>query len=160
MNLLSCLLSISICFTLAGCVRPRPETAQLRFALACARGDLGLVKELMSRSVRIDVNNINGTIGPCLSNAAYGGHDEIIKFVLERGADVNVKDDKGTTPLINAVLGNNPRTVNLLLQNGADPKIVMPDDKGELTGITALTAARMKGNAEIIRMLDGTGDAK
>lgn len=35
--------------------------------------------------------------------AAQGGHDEVVKLLVERGADVRAKDEEGFTPLLNAV---------------------------------------------------------
>lgn len=139
---------------------PAKEAAQMRFALACARGDLDVVKDSVDGGHRVDINNVNGMIGPCIDSAAYGGHDDVIAYLIGKRADVNVKGEKGNTPLISAVLGNHKETVELLLKNGADASIVMPNDKGELTGITALTVARMKGNREIIQMLEEAGDLK
>lgn len=56
--------------------------------------------------------------------AAENGNVEKIKLLLENGADVNAKDDKGWTPLMMASrhsnTSSNIETVNLLLQNGAD----------------------------------------
>ena len=126
---------------------------QARFALACVQGDSALVKELMANGP-LYIDAVNGKIGPCLSSASYGGHKEIVELMLEKGANINIRDEKGTTPLINAVVGNKPEIVKLLLDHGADANIIIPNEKGEITDITALKIARVKGYSEIIKLLE------
>lgn len=35
--------------------------------------------------------------------AAQGGHEDVVRLLVERGADVRAKDEEGFTPLLNAV---------------------------------------------------------
>lgn len=56
--------------------------------------------------------------------------------------------------MVNAVVGNKPDTVALLLKQGADANIIVPDETGKLTDITALKIARIKGNPKIINLLE------
>ena len=52
------------------------------------------------------------------------------QMLLENGADVNTKDDWGSTPLMNAVYSEaGIETVQLLLENGADP--TLKDSEGK-----------------------------
>ena len=52
------------------------------------------------------------------------------QMLLENGADVNTKDDWGSTPLMNAVYSESGiETVQLLLDNGADP--TLKDSEGK-----------------------------
>ena len=44
------------------------------------------------------------------------------KFLIERGADVNVRDNKGETPLLKEVLSGERELVQYLLDRGADPR--------------------------------------
>src|SRR5579871_1076747 len=43
-----------------------------------------------------------------------------LRELLDRGADVNMRDDRGLTPLHWAVARGNPAVVDILLENGAD----------------------------------------
>lgn len=53
--------------------------------------------------------------------AAMGDHPDMVKALLAKGADVNVKDnDTGATALIIAVLANDIETAKVLLEGGAD----------------------------------------
>lgn len=46
----------------------------------------------------------------------------IVKALLDRGANVNARDEDGTTPLMSAVSIGHIRTIKLLLERGADPR--------------------------------------
>jgi ankyrin repeat protein len=47
---------------------------------------------------------------------------EIVKFLIEKGADINIRDNKGNTLMHYSVLpyGNNPLVIDLLLKKGMD----------------------------------------
>ena len=62
-----------------------------------------------------------------MHNAAQEGHVEIVKILLERGANPNAEDDAGRTPLHDAAFKGHVEIVKLLLERGADPWIA---DKG------------------------------
>jgi len=141
-----------ILITMCSCSADK-TAIQSRFALACAKGDLLMVREMLS-SDKIDINAMNGKVGPCLVSSSYNGHMDIVKLMLERNANINVRDEKGTTPLVNAVVGNKAEIVELLLLGGADPDLVVPDANGKPGDITALKIARAKGNLEIVRLLE------
>ena len=65
--------------------------------------------------------------------AEKNGHVEIVKLLLDHGAEVDVKDnDNGMTPLIYASLRGDESVVKLLLENGANINIK------DNTGNTAL----------------------
>ena len=48
--------------------------------------------------------------------AAIRGHKEIAELLITKGADVNVKDDDGTTPLD---MADDKETADLLRKHGA-----------------------------------------
>ena len=50
---------------------------------------------------------------------AVNGHKEIVELLLAEGADVNVKNDGGKTPLDSALLWNHPEIADLLRKHGA-----------------------------------------
>ena len=54
-----------------------------------------------------------------LSLACYSGDVAEVKHLLDRGAQVNVRDRFGDTPLLNAVAERHPDVVRLLLVHGA-----------------------------------------
>ena len=48
---------------------------------------------------------------------------ETVKLLLDYGADVNLTDAKGNTPLTEATVDVNPDVIRLLIEHGADPLI-------------------------------------
>lgn len=51
--------------------------------------------------------------------AGAGGHNEIVRLLVENGAVVNHMDIVGNTALMYAAAGNHPHTCNELLNSGA-----------------------------------------
>jgi hypothetical protein len=54
-----------------------------------------------------------------LMNATAGGHVDIVRMLLGTGAQVNVTNARGMTPLAAAILNDHPAVVALLLDAGA-----------------------------------------
>jgi len=76
-----------------------------------------------------------------------GGHLEVVKLLLEHGADPNVKNRDGKTPLHNAASEGHLEVVKLLLERGADPNV--KDDDGN----TPLHNAAWRGHLEVVKLL-------
>lgn len=73
---------------------------------ACERGHVDIVRYLLNETT-VNVNHINNLGWTCLLEAIIlsdGGkrHQEIVKMVIEHGADVNIQDKDGVTPLAHA----------------------------------------------------------
>lgn len=81
----------------------------------------------------------------------YAVHDnapaEIVKQLLECGADVNEEDEDGQTALMFAAANNATKTVQLLLDSGA--KI----DVQDIDGYTALMAGVINNSTESVELL-------
>ncbi|MGY5883353.1 ankyrin repeat domain-containing protein [Modestobacter lacusdianchii] len=58
--------------------------------------------------------------------AAYHGHPETVRALLERGADHGRINDRGQTPLAAAVFKQSAETVQALVAAGADPDAGQP----------------------------------
>ena len=142
---------ILVGFVLVGCARKLNDQAEL--IVAITRNQPSRVEELLA-SPEVNINAVNGEIGPVLCIAAYIGSDEIVEILLKNGANVNIRDDRSSTPLMNAVVGQKESTAKLLLERGADPFMVMLNEKGEPTSTTALGIAQMRNNAKLIELLE------
>jgi ankyrin repeat protein len=60
------------------------------------------------------------TLDEQLIKAAGPGDLELVKTLLDKGADVNARDNRGKTALMSAVWGGDLKVVQLLLDWGAD----------------------------------------
>jgi len=81
-----------------------------------------------------------------LLDAAYDGSVEEVKQLLQKGADINTKNEYGLKPFELAVVGNNCSVVELFLRLGQDPNV----DRG---GGTPLMDAAANGNIELLQLL-------
>jgi len=86
-----------------------------------------------------------------LTQASMNGDVEKVISLLGSGADINVKDQRGWTPLLWAVSRGQMDLVKLLLDKGA---VVNPKHE---YGWTALKIAKAKGNKEIVGLLKAHG---
>ncbi|GIK05412.1 hypothetical protein Aspvir_009521 [Aspergillus viridinutans] len=104
--------------------------------VAAVRGGYPEIVKLLLRDAEhrrlLDPARLLQELGHALWVAAHYGNDELIHLLLAEGADVNFRWD-GTTSLDSAVLNDHYSTAEILLQAGADPKIVDCDDIGPLS---------------------------
>ena len=88
------------------------------FLAAARKGDVAKLKELLDKGV--DVNTKTQYGATALAYACDKGHTEVVKLLLERGANVNVRDTfYGEMPLGWALQKDNVEIVGLLLEKGA-----------------------------------------
>ncbi|KAK4182741.1 ankyrin repeat-containing domain protein [Podospora australis] len=127
-----------------------PDNSSRAFAIAAENGCLREMKRWLAKS-SVDIN-FDGTTtirdqSP-LSRAAVNGHDEVVAFLLEKGADVSLPDNAGKTALWWACWRGHDKIVSLLLDCG-NAKVDCP----ELSGMMPLSAAAQKGHDKIITLL-------
>jgi len=84
-----------------------------------------------------------------LEAADNNDEDEVKRLLNEPYIDVNVKDEDGNTALNLAVKNNNPKIVQTLLNNNANPNIPYT----YMNGFTALIVAVRNNNPTIVQML-------
>ncbi|MEZ4321132.1 MAG: ankyrin repeat domain-containing protein [Myxococcota bacterium] len=86
-------------------------------ALVAREGDLGRVKQLLADGVSPT------RVGPRgftpLQQAALGGHVDVLRTLLEAGADLHDRGEDGRTPLQLALVADDPAAVRFLLERGA-----------------------------------------
>jgi ankyrin repeat protein len=83
--------------------------------------------------------------------AVVHNKDAVVKLLLEAGADYNVRDELGYTPLIEASVPARERMVRALLDKGADP------NSASYAGTTPLMHASLRGGREVVEMLLNAG---
>ncbi|KAF5133099.1 Ankyrin-3 [Metarhizium anisopliae] len=87
--------------------------------------------------------------GSILNVAAFYGQLATVQLLVERGADVNAADKKGTAPIHHAAMRDTPEMVEYLLHQGANLE-EMSDDHG-----TPLMAAVWHDKTETVKFLLG-----
>ena len=103
---------------------------------------------------------------PLMGAAEFGATDNV-KALLDWGADVNTRNERGTA-LIWAAGSDRAGadTVKLLLDRGADPNAVAsrcdrcihePHAEDGSTDLTALMLAKQRGETDIVKMLIAAG---
>lgn len=89
--------------------------------------------------------------GSMLVDASAKGYEEIVRMLLDRGADVNARATNKATALMNASAQGREQTIQILLKAGADAnakRIWRSCDYG-----TALQAASLNGHEKVVQML-------
>lgn len=99
-------------------------------------------------------NKLQGTVEDGLWQASRSGDIAALKTYINAGANLNAQQpNSGTTPLGEAVIGNQPAIVTLLLKHGADP------NQRSLDNSTPLHWACILGRAEIAaQLIDADAD--
>lgn len=69
-----------------------------------------------------------------ISATSHNDNEEIIKFLLEHGANTNLQNDNNETALMWACYEDSPKTIKLLLEAGTD--IGLQDDEGNTALMT------------------------
>ncbi|HKQ37643.1 MAG TPA: ankyrin repeat domain-containing protein, partial [Verrucomicrobiae bacterium] len=110
------------------------------------KSSLEMMQCFLDLGFAVDVST-NGTATPLWYAAQRDGSDEVVKFLIERGANVNAGAGEWATVLHCAANANRPRAVRLLLEHGADPGF--EDVEGE----TPLALATRRKFEEVIAVL-------
>ena len=97
-----------------------------------------IIELLTAHGVSVDVDHAEGGWPPLVfqSRGDRGGNAQRVRELLDRGADVNVRNHKGQTALHCAAKAGFDQIVALLLERGAE--VNAKDDKGETPLATAL----------------------
>ena len=114
--------------------------------VAALNGHLNIVRTLRQRGAAIDMPGWTPLI-----YAATGGRDEIVRYLLAQGANVNAAAPNGTTPLMMSVRESHRTTIELLLASGADVNHRNAD------GATALSWAQRNDDEALANRLKRAG---
>ena len=122
---------------------PRDEGLKMEFALAVSGGKMDIVKNVLAAHPRAAAwDDVMG--GTALRKAvAHGSPDlDVVRFLIDKGSDINVQDADGLTPLMFAAMHGERDVIKLLLEKDAKTELT---DKG---GRTAAQIAYDCGRAE------------
>jgi ankyrin repeat protein len=105
---------------------------------ASDKGDTAEVKALLSKQPDL-VNAKNEKGSTPLHLASYKGHLEMVKFLLEKGADIEAENGSGFTSLQLAVYGGHRNVAEFLIDKGSDINAI-----NKQMGMTVLDLAFMR----------------
>jgi ankyrin repeat protein len=108
--------------------------ASIQLIQAAAAGNIDRVRSLLATKVNLDLDR-----GAAIGNAAAAGHTQIVALLIRAGANVNLTDKLGFSPIASAAYSGYSEIVNLLIEAGAD--IQAP--AGESQSYSALEYAQM-----------------
>ena len=127
------------------------------FEKAVKEGDLETTKQLIEGENELNISTEKiGSQSPILV-ATRKGHIDIVKLLIENGADVNAKSSdsltwsQGWTALISASENGDFNIAKLLIENGADV------NASSKSGWTAIMSASRGGYFSIVKLLVENG---
>lgn len=113
--------------------------------LASIHGDIKLVKLLIDHKANVNANGIYGTP---LNTAVHSENLEIVRYLIQNKADVNLGDTvENLTPLMLAVQIGNFEIIEALLDANAEV------NKQAKSGTSALQLAALDGNINFVKLL-------
>ena len=118
---------------------------------AAFHDDLELARALLSVRADVDLGTRVGGLQP-LWMAATNGSAEMIRVLVDAGADVNAANGTGATPLMAAAMSGSGDAVVLLLDEGA-----FANARETANGQTPLMFAAWEDRADVIRLLIDRG---
>ena len=121
-----------------------PRARPLYYAALC--GFLELVEHLTLKYPQY-ASARSGLLGTPLHSASSEGHLQVVRYLLRRGINVNVRNSGDDTPLLLASGQGHLDVVQCLLEHGADMNLL--DDQNN----TPLTLAAYSGHVNVVRFL-------
>ncbi|KAF6108725.1 fibronectin type III and ankyrin repeat domains 1 [Phyllostomus discolor] len=111
-------------------------------------GHCGVIEWMIKDGCEVDAVDTGSGWTPLMRVSAVSGDQRVASLLIEGGADVNVRDKDGKTPLMVAVLNNHEELVQLLLDKGADVSVKNEFGKG------VLEMARVFDRQNVISLLE------
>lgn len=143
-------LVLLILFAVAAIGSPTCATAKTPLIMQAAEsGNALLMKRVLS--VRPDVDAQNNFGATPLMRAAYHGHTEVGRMLLDAGAKPNLQDAGKQTALHLAAQNNHASFITLMRQYGADMNV------SDRRGRTPLMIAAERGNMSAVAALINSG---
>ncbi|KAK6332628.1 hypothetical protein TWF730_004288 [Orbilia blumenaviensis] len=127
------------------------EGSETMLRIAVGLRQKKLVELLLDNGAEINATSTNIPPGTALHLATARGNEEMVRILLNRGADIDTEDKYNRTALQVAIGNETNNMVEILLNEGAD---VNAQNKNHGN---ALQAAAFKGNKELVELLLNKG---
>ena len=124
----------------SGNVEATDVQGETALVYAAGSGNIDIVSALLKSGAKKGI-----AIGYLV--AASKCHDDIVNLLLERGVEVNAKDEGGLTAPVAAAMGGCAATIKMLAAKGADLKAANSN------GFTPLIAAAFTGSRDTMQIL-------
>jgi ankyrin repeat protein len=125
------------------------ETALM---IAAGAGSLDAVRQLAQAGADVNIAEPRGG-QTALMWAAAEGHSDVVAGLVAMGANVNAASRAGFTPIVFAVVKDDPASIRALLAAGANPNVTV--QSGAKTMIVAM---QYKNTAAALALLEGGAD--
>lgn len=119
---------------------------------AVSHNSLDVVKLLLDHKANPNLPDGSGWT-PLIYGAYFGGSAELLTELLNHGADINARNDRGVTALFLASATGHEDQVKFLLAHGADSSIA------STAGYTPLRIAQLRGQGKVVALLQATAPA-
>ena len=120
------------------------EYGRNKFINLVISNDINRLREIINTAIDVNLQDDDGWTA--LHFAAQNFNEEIIKLLLDNGANPNLKDTYGNTPIIRALFNSRGKDTNifdLFLENGGDPNMK------NNSGVSALELAEQVDNFDL-----------
>ncbi|XP_016398403.1 ankyrin repeat domain-containing protein 50-like [Sinocyclocheilus rhinocerous] len=133
---------------------------QTALTLAARQGQVGVLQMLLewvqeqgskSPAAQALLEHVDSEGWTALRSAAWGGHKEAVRLLLEAGAEIDGCDSDGRTALRAAAWGGHEEILLTFLDHGAEV------DRSDREGRTPLIAAAYMGHKEAVEILLNAG---
>ena len=121
-----------------------PRARPLYYAARC--GFLEMVEHLTLKYPQYASATCGG-LGTPLHSASFEGYPQVVRYLLQHGVDVNIRNSANETPLLLASWKGHPDIVQCLLEHGADMNFPDNDHNAPLTWATYY------GHVNVVRLL-------
>lgn len=116
-------------------------------------GNRAIVRRLLERGIRVDeLNSVSETALFRAAGPAWCGHEPMAELLVEMGADINIRNDTGMSPLHRAVQYAQAPVVRLLLDRGAD--VLARDNNGNSPLHWAVRTAAPNADRQVIATVE------
>lgn len=130
---------------------PVTDDLTLELVKAAGAGDLAQAERLLLKGAQINGADAEGRTP--VTAATYANQLEMVQLLVQRGADVNLKDRDGLNAFLVSASEVGPGSALLVVMLNGRAKTDMVDPEGN----TALARAAKKGHADLVRRLAVAG---